>query len=66
MVPRIDNNNLSKMKPIFILITFIASSLVTSLYARGLDDLINHYANLAMTEDSSFAGFDANRGKTCI
>jgi len=51
------------MKSIFILIIFIASSKATSLYARGLDDLINHYANMAMTEDSSFAGFDSNRGK---
>ncbi len=51
------------MKPIFILIAFIASSQVTSLYAKGLDELIDHYAILAMTEDSSFAGFDTIRGK---
>ena len=50
------------IKLIFVFITFIASSQVTSLYAGGIDDLMSHYANLAKAEDASFVGFDANRG----
>ena len=51
------------MKPIVILITFIAFSLVGSLRAGELSELINHYAALAKTQDALFDGFDADRGK---
>ena len=52
------------MKPIVILITFIAFSLVGSLRAGELNELINHYAALAKTQDALFDGFDVGRGKS--
>lgn len=57
-------NNKRKMKPIVILITFIAFSLVGSLRAGELNELINHYAALAKTQDALFDGFDVGRGKS--
>ena len=52
------------MKPIVILTTFIAFSLVGSLRAGELNELINHYAALAKTQDALFDGFDVGRGKS--
>jgi len=52
------------MKPIGILTTFIAFTLVGSLRAGELNELINHYAALAKTQDALFDGFDVGRGKS--
>ena len=52
------------MKPIGILTTFIAFTLVGSLSAGELNELINHYAALAKTQDALFDGFDVGRGKS--
>jgi len=52
------------MKPIGILTTFIAFTLVGSLRAGELNELINHYAALAKTQDVLFDGFDVGRGKS--
>lgn len=52
------------MKPVVILITFIAFSLAGSLRAGELNELINHYAALAKTQDALFDGFDVGRGKS--
>ena len=52
------------MKLIGILTTFIAFTLVGSLRAGELNELINHYAALAKTQDVLFDGFDVGRGKS--
>jgi len=52
------------MKPIGILTTFIAFTLAGSLRAGELNELINHYAALAKTQDALFDGFDVGRGKS--
>jgi len=51
------------MKPFVISATLMVSFLTMKIHAAGVDDLINHYANQAKSETSSFVGFDANRGK---
>ncbi len=51
------------MKPTVIMTTLMVSSFSMQLRAGGVDDLINHFANQAKSETSSFEGFNSNRGK---
>ena len=51
------------MKHALIAIALMCSFLSKPLHAEGLDNLINHYANLAKNESQSFVGFVPDRGK---
>lgn len=51
------------MQHALIVIALMCSFLSKPLHAEAIDDLINHYANLAASENQSFVDFDPGRGK---
>ena len=51
------------MKHALIGITLLFAFNSKPLHAEGIDDLINHYADLATSESQPFVAFDPDRGK---